>query len=80
MEIKILCWKYNIESVEFSRKGIVFGFYLNQPYNIDKIMKIGFSLKSQFSVRSDQKIFYDFMGHLNEDRFIIFLKSLELIN
>ena len=47
MEIKILCWQNNIELVEFSRKGIVFGFYLNEPNNPDKIMKIRIFFKEQ---------------------------------
>ena len=76
IEIKILCWKYNIELVEFNRKGIVFGFYLNQPLNPEKIMELGFSKNNQFSIRPDQKIFYDFMGELNDDRFNLTLKLI----
>ena len=64
MEIKIMCWKNNIEIIEFSRKGIVFGFYQNKPVNPDKIMNLGFSNNNNFSIRPDQKIFYNFMGEL----------------
>ena len=42
IEIKILMLENNIELIEFSRKGIVFGFYLNKPPNPDKIMKLSF--------------------------------------
>ena len=79
MEIKIICWKYNIELIEFSRKGIVFGFYLNQPPNADKLMELGFSKNNQFSIRPDQKIFYDFMGELNDDRFVLIKKLINIL-
>ena len=77
IEIKILCWKYNIETIEFSRKGIVFSFYLNKPPNPENLMKLGFAKNNQFSIRPDQKIFYDFMGMLNEDRFILTKKLID---
>jgi len=80
MKIKLLCWKSNIELIEFNRKGVVFGFYLNKPNNPDKIMKLGFSKNNQFNIRPDQKIFYDFMGELNEDRFSLTLKLINIIN
>jgi len=76
MEIKLLCWKNNIELIEFSRKGIVFGFYLNKPPNPEKLMKLGFAKNNNFNIRPDQKIFYDFMGELNEDRFILTKKLI----
>ena len=79
MEIKILCLKFNIELVEFSRKGIVFGFFSNTPTNPEKIMELSFSKNSQFTIRSDQKIFYDFLGELNEDRFILTKKLINLL-
>ena len=80
MDIKILCWENNIELVEFSRKGIVFGFYQNQPPNPEKIMKLGFSKNKQISIRPDQKIFYDFFGELNEDRFVLTRKLINLFS
>jgi transcription-repair coupling factor (superfamily II helicase) len=76
MEIKLLCWENNIELIEFSRKGIVFGFYLNKPPNPEKLMKLGFAKNNQFNIRPDQKIFYDFMGELNDDRFILTKKLI----
>ena len=79
IEIKILCWKNNIELVEFSRKGIVFGFHLNRPFNRDKIMELGFAKNNQFIIRPDQKIFYDFMGQLNEERFVLLKRLINII-
>ena len=79
MKIKILCLKNNIELVEFSRKGIVFGFYLNRPPNPDKILELGFSKNNQFSIRPDQKLFYDFMGELNKDRFVLTEELIDAI-
>ena len=69
IRIKLLCLDNNIDLIEFSRKGIVFGFHLNKPLNPEKIMELGFSKGNKLSIRPDQKIFYDFMGELNEDRF-----------
>ena len=43
-------------------------------------MKLGFSKNNQFNIRPDQKIFYDFMGELNEDRFSLTLKLINIIN
>ena len=42
-------------------------------------MELGFSRKNQFSIRPDQKIFYDFMGELNEDRFSLTFKLINLL-
>jgi len=80
MEIKILCWSNNIELIEFNRKGIVFGFYKNQPLNPDKILQLGFSKYNQISIRPDQKIFYNFYGELNEDKFELVRKLIKIIN
>jgi len=80
IEIKILSWINNIELIEFSQKGIVFGFFQNEPLNPEKIMKLGFSHKNQISIRSDQKIFYDFFGELKEDRFDLIKKIINLFN
>ena len=80
IKIKILCWKKNIELIEFSKKGIVFGFHLNQPSNADKIMELGFSKNNKFSIRPDQKVFYDFKGELNEDRFNLVQKLINKLS
>ena len=69
IEIKILCLNNNIEQIEFGKKGILFSFYKNQPHNPDKILNIGLSHNNQITIRSDQKVFYDFLGTLNDDRF-----------
>ena len=79
MEIKILCWNNNIETIEFSRKGVVIGFFKNEPFNPKKVMDLGFSNKNQITIRPDQKIFYDFLGQLNEDRFELVKRLIDLI-
>ena len=76
MEIKFICLKSNIDLVEFGRKGIVIGFYQNLPPNADKIMKLGFAQNNQISIRSDQKIFYNFYGEMNDDRFELIKKLI----
>jgi hypothetical protein len=70
----------NIDLVEFGRKGIVFGFHNNEPPNPGKILKLGFSHNKQIIIRPDQKIFYDFFGQLNEDRFELIKKIINNIN
>ena len=71
IEIKILCIKNNIEQIEFGRKGILFSFYKNIPKYPEKILKLGLSKDKQITIRSDQKVFYDFLGNLNDNRFAI---------
>ena len=80
IELKILCWSNNIDLVEFGRKGIVLGFHNNEPPNPGKILKLGFSHNKQIIIRPDQKIFYDFFGQLNEDRFELIKKIINDIN
>ena len=80
IKIKILCWKNNIELIEFSKKGILFGFYNNKPFSPEKIMKLGFSQDNKINIRSDQKIFYNFFGELNEDRFNLVKKIINMFN
>ena len=79
IEIKILCLKNNIKQIEFGRKGILFGFYKNKPHNPDKILNIGLTNK-QITIRLDQKVFYNFYGHLSEDRFELIKKIINKIN
>ena len=76
IEIKILCWNNNIDLIEFSRKGILIGFYNNEPINPKKIMNFGFSRESKIRIRPDQKIFYSFFGELNDDRFELVKKII----
>ena len=78
IEIKIICLNNNINFIEFNRKGIVLGFYKNNPKNPEKIMKLNISNK-QITIRSDQKIFYDLFGELNEDRFVLIKKIIQEI-
>ena len=77
IEIKIICLDNSIDFIEFNRKGIVFGFFRNIPPDPDKIMSFGFDSKKQISIRSDQKIFYNFFGELNEDRFDLIKKLIK---
>ena len=79
IEIKILCVEYNVDHLEFSRKGIVVGFYKNNPNNPQKLLDLSMNKHSQFTLRPDQKIFYDFMGQLNINRFDLSKKILEQI-
>ena len=43
-------------------------------------MKLGFSKNKQITIRPDQKIFYNFFGELNEDRFELINKLIKEIN
>ena len=79
IEIKILCINYNVDKFEFSRKGIVIGFYKNNPTNPQKLLDLSMNRHSQFILRPDQKIFYDFMGQLNSNRFELSKQILEKI-
>ena len=79
IEIKILCLKNNIEQIEFGRKGILLSFYKNKPFNPDKIIKIGTNNKKQITIRSDQRVFYDFCGTMNDDRFELVKKVIKTI-
>jgi len=69
IEIKILCIEYNIDQLEFSRKGILIGFYKNNPHNPQKLLDLSVNIHSQFTLRPDQKIFYEFQGNLIKNRF-----------
>ena len=79
IELKILCFKYNIDQLEFSRKGIVIGFYKNLPTNPKKLLDLSMIRNNQYILRPDQKIFYDFKGDLKENRFEISKKIIEEI-
>ena len=79
IEVKILCIEYNVEQFEFSRKGVVIGFYKNNPKNPEKLLDLSMNRNTQFTLRPDQKIFYDFMGQLNMSRFELSKKILEQI-
>ena len=48
--------------------------------NPEKIMKLGFSQKNNISIRSDQKIFYNFFGELNEDRFNLVKRIINIFS
>ena len=69
IEVKILCIKNNIEQLEYSRKGIVIGFYKNQPTNPQKLLDLSLGKNDHYLLRPDQKIFYNFRGKLNDNRF-----------
>ena len=59
IEIKILCLKNNLEEIKFGKKGIIFKFFQNKPLYPEKILDIGLSKNSKFTIRSDQKLFYN---------------------
>ena len=79
IELKLICLNNNIELVDFSRKGIVFGFFKNQPMNPEKIFELSFNQKNNFLLRSDQKLFYDFKGTLNDNRFNLVKKLINML-
>ena len=79
IEIKILCIEYNVNQFEFSRKGIVIGFYKNNPKNPQKLLDLSMNRHSHFILRPDQKLFYDFRGYLNSSRFELSKQILEQI-
>jgi len=79
IEIKILCIEYNVNQFEFSRKGIVIGFYKNNPKNPQKLLDLSMNRHSHFILRPDQKLFYDFKGYLNSSRFELSKQILEQI-
>ena len=55
------------------------GFYKNRPNNPQKLLDLSMSIHSQFTLRPDQKIFYDFMGQLNISKFELSKKILKQI-
>ena len=44
-----------------------------------KLLDLSMNRHSQFTLRPDQKIFYDFMGKLNSNRFELYKQILEKI-
>ena len=45
------------------------GFYNNKPTNSQKLLDLTMVRNSQYILRPDQKIFYDFRGNLEDNRF-----------
>ena len=80
IDLKILCLQLNIDRLEFNKKGIVIGFYKNQPKNPDKLLNISILSKSNLQLRPDQKIFYDFKGQMNENKFELANKIISQLN
>ena len=74
-----MCIEYNVEQFEFSRKGILIGFYKNNPKNPNKLLDLSINKNNNFTLRPDQKIFYDFMGNLITNRFELSKKILNQI-
>ena len=79
LEIKINCLNLNIEKFEFSRKGILIGFYKNEPINPEKLLKLSLSKDNSFLLRPDQKLFYNFEGKIIENRFELSKKIIKLL-
>ena len=79
IQIKIMCIKFNIELIDFGRKGILFSFYKNLPLNREKILKLAMSNK-KFIIRNDLKLFFDFNGVLEDNRFELIKKIINKIN
>ena len=79
VSIKLLCFDKNIDKLEFSRKGILIGFYKNKPKNPEKLLNLSFQNNNSISIRPDQKIFYDFKGKITDDRFELSKKIITLM-
>ena len=78
VSIKLLCFDKNVEKFEFSRKGILIGFYKNKPKNPEKLLNLSFQNSNSISIRPDQKLFYDFQGKIIDDRFELSKKIINL--
>jgi len=57
----------------------VIGFYNNKPTNSQKLLDLTMVRNSQYILRPDQKIFYDFRGNLEDNRFNLSKKIIEQI-
>ncbi len=79
VKIKLLCLDLNIEKFEFSRKGILIGFYRNKPKNPDKLLSLSLSKKNTFLLRPDQKLFYDFEGKIINNKFELSKNIIKLL-
>ena len=55
------------------------GFYNNKPTNSQKLLDLTMVRNSQYILRPDQKIFYDFRGNLEDNRFNLSKKIIEQI-
>ena len=81
IEIKILCYQQKIEQIDFGTKGILISFFQNKPNNPQKIIELSLNNKhSKFTIRPDNKVFYDFEGFLYDDRFSLVKSIIKLIS
>ena len=81
IEIKLKCFENNIEKIEFGKNGILISYYKNMPKDPEKLLKKVLSSKvSNLKIRTDQKIFYDFEGVMNENRFTLVKKIIKIIS
>ena len=55
------------------------GFYNNKPTNSQKLLDLTMVRNTQYILRPDQKIFYDFRGNLEDNRFNLSKKIIEQI-
>jgi len=53
-------------------------FLKNKPINPEKLLKLSFNKKTNFLLRPDQKLFYDFKGALNDNRFDLAKKLINM--
>ena len=77
IEIKILCLKNNLEEIKYGKKGIIFKFFQNKPLYPEKILDIGLSKNNNFTIRSDQKLFYDLNEISKISKFELIKKIIE---
>ena len=77
IEIKILCLKNNLEEIKYGKKGIIFKFFQNKPLYPEKILDMSLSKNNNFTIRSDQKLFYDFKVISKISKFELIKKIIE---
>ena len=81
IEIKILCFQQNIESIDFGTKGVLISFFQNKPNNPEKLMELNLNIKnSKIKIRPDNKVFYYFDEVIDEDKFNIIKNIVKLIS
>ena len=78
--ISILLFSYAMLNLLDGERGLI-SYYKNRPSNPEKLIKNVLSFKgSKLIIRKDHKIFYDFNGSLDENRFDLVKKVIKLIS
>ena len=81
IEIKILCFEENIQQIDYGKKGILFSFFNNIPNNLNKLLSLSLRFeKTKIRIRPDNKIFYDFKGYVDKDKFTLLKNIIKLFS